>query len=70
MQRANKAQKLEYGVADMVSGIDADEDPRVAIARLNKTIVDIQKAGEPVPARLLRLSKVLATECAAQSQGR
>jgi hypothetical protein len=55
---------------DVVSGLDAGEDPRVLMARLNREIVAFQKAGEDVPARLMRLTKVLASECIAQSQGR
>ena len=70
MQRALAGRKLENGIADVLAGLDAGEDPRAAMARLNARIVDHQKAGETVPPRLIRLSQVLATECAAHSQGR
>jgi hypothetical protein len=55
---------------DVIRGLDAGDDPRLAIARLNAKIIDFQRAGQEVPPRLLRLSKQLATECAVQSQGR
>ncbi len=55
---------------DVVSRLEAGEDPRVAIARINAKIVAFQRAGEDVPAGLLRLSMTLASECVSQSQGR
>lgn len=57
-------------VSDVMSNLEAGGDLRQAIARLNAKIVDFQKQGQEVPGRVLRLSKALATECAAQSQGR
>ena len=67
-----KGQKNEFifEIDDVMAGLDAGDDPRVAIARLNKQIVAYQSAGRDVPAGLMRLSKMLANECAAQSQGR
>ena len=59
-----------FKIDDVLAGLDAGDDPRVAIARLNKEIVAYQSAGRDVPAGLMRLSKMLANECAAQSQGR
>lgn len=70
MQRVNAGQKLERAVIDIMNGLEAGEDPRAAIAQLNKRIVDCQSAGADVPARLLRLSQMLSVECMAQSQGR
>ena len=70
MQRVNPGRKLEAAVVEIMEGFEQGEDPRAAIARLNKRIVAYQSAGENVPARLLRLSQVLANECVAQSQGR
>lgn len=57
-------------VQDILAGLEAGDDPRRVMARLNARIVHYQKSGEEVPASLLRLSQVIATECAAQSQGR
>lgn len=57
-------------IAEIMSGLDAGDDPRRAMMRLNQEIVGYQTAGEPVPASLLRLSQRIATECVAQSQGR
>ena len=69
-QRVNPGRKLEAAIIEIMDGLDDGEDPRAAMARLNQRIVAYQSAGEAVPARLLRLSQVLANECAAQSQGR
>ena len=72
MGSLTKAHKNDFLVEldDVMAGIDAGDDPRIAIARLNKQIVAYQSAGDDVPVRLMRLSKMLANECAAQSQGR
>ena len=76
MQRVNKVKFSEAAIDDdmpsLAAGGDltAGEDPRAAIARLNKEIVAYQSAGRDVPTRLMRLSKALALECAMQSQGR
>ncbi len=59
-----------FEIDDVIAGLDAGDDPRVAIAQLNKQIVAYQSAGRDVPAGLMRLSKMLANECVAQSQGR
>lgn len=55
---------------DLMVDFESGEDPRITIAKLNKRIVAYQSAGDDVPPGLLRLSKMLAIECAAQSQGR
>lgn len=68
MQRA--LHKNDTTIADIVAGLDAGEDPRRAMARLNAKIVSYQSAGKTVPSSLLRLTQVIATECVAQSQGR
>lgn len=70
MRRMNSEHHSEQSFSDIVSVLEEGEDPRVAIAKLNRQIVDFQKAGEDVPPRLLRLSRALAGECIAQSQGR
>lgn len=65
-----KRNSAEAAFNDVMRGIEAGDDPRLAIAKLNTKIIDFQRAGQEVPARLLRLSRDLATECAVQSQGR
>lgn len=72
MGNSTKANKADFliDIEEVMAGIDAGDDPRVAIARLNKEIVAYQSAGRDVPAKLMRLSRMLANECAAQSQGR
>lgn len=70
MQRATTNKKTTTTVQEFMAGLDSGEDPRRVMARLNAAIVNHQRAGEEVPASLLRLSQVIATECAAQSQGR
>ncbi len=68
MQRASITK--DTTIAEIMAGLEAGEDPRRAMARLNAKIVDYQRAGETVPSSLLRLTQVIAVECAAQSQGR
>lgn len=68
MKRVGKGS--EATIAEIMSGLEAGDDPRRAMVRVNKEIVDYQRAGEPVPPGLLRLSQRIATECASQSQGR
>lgn len=68
MQRALHSK--DTTIADIVAGLEAGEDPRRAMARLNATIIAYQSAGKSVPPGLLRLTQVIATECVAQSQGR
>jgi len=46
------------------------EDPRQTFARLQKEIENYRTAGTPVPDRLKRLHRQIASECAALSQGR
>lgn len=66
-----KSDRMPDGAAvDLMVDFEAGEDPRVTIAKLNKRIVAFQSAGCDVPPGLLRLSKMLAIECASQSQGR
>ncbi|MFM9943003.1 MAG: hypothetical protein ACKVP7_26330 [Hyphomicrobiaceae bacterium] len=68
MQRASKTK--DTTIAEIMAGLEAGDDPRQAMARLNAKIVDYQRAGEAVPSSLLRLTQVIAVECAAHSQGR
>ena len=70
MSRVNTVKLFEPAIDDVMTGLEAGEDPRLAIARLNKQIVAYQSAGRDVPAGLMRLSKALALECMMQSQGR
>lgn len=70
MQRAVAGGNLDKTIQDIVSGLEAGDDPRQAIAQINRRIVDYQRAGEDVPPQLLRLSQQLSHECVAQSQGR
>ncbi len=70
MPRVATVKKFDPTIDDVISELEAGEDPRVAIARLNKRIVAYQSAGHDVPAGLMRLSKMLAHECVMQSQGR
>ncbi len=71
MQRASRSNdKSDTAIADIVAGLESGGDLRGAMVRINARIVDYQRAGEEVPRSLLQLSKSVATECAAQSQGR
>lgn len=70
MQRVASERHNSRFVAEVIAGLAAGDDPRTAIARLNREIVDYQKAGKDVPGEYLRLSRQLASECIAQSQGR
>lgn len=70
MSRIATVKNFDQTIDDVMSGLEAGEDPRVAIARLNKRIVAYQSAGRDVPAGLMRLSQMLAHECVMQSQGR
>lgn len=68
MQRVYRSEKRL--IEDIVAGLDAGEDLRLAMARINAQILDYQRAGERVPDSLRRLATTVANECAAQSQGR
>lgn len=57
-------------VQEVKQGLEAGDDPRTAMARVNRQIVEHQRRGEEVPASLLQLSKLIAIECISQSQGR
>ncbi len=63
-------QTVDGSLHDLMASHDAGEDPRRTIRRLDARIVDCQRAGEDVPASLLRLSLTLAAECVAQSIAR
>lgn len=69
MHRA-RAERIETVIQEHMSLFEEGEDPREAMARVSARIVSYQARGLDVPAELLRLTKVLAAECAAQSQGR
>lgn len=68
MQRAFRSE--DKSIQDIVASIEAGDDLRRTMARINARIIAYQRAGEDVPQSLMRLSKTVATECAAQSQGR
>jgi len=57
-------------VRDLMACLDAGEDPRRTIARLNAKIVGCQRDGLDVPPSFLRLSRTLAAECVAQGHAR
>lgn len=61
---------IDVYIKDTMNRLDAGEDPRRAMFRLNRRIVACQEAGQDVPAGLLRLSQRLAAECVTQSHGR
>ncbi len=65
---AHKA--VDVTIRDLMARLDAGEDPRRTIARLNASIVDCQRAGVDLPPSFLRLSRTLAAECVAQGHGR
>ena len=69
MQRS-KSPRMGSLIVEDLSSIDDGEDPRQTMARVNARIIAYQSNGLDVPAALLRLNMALATECAAQSQGR
>lgn len=69
MQRS-QSRRTESLIVENLNSIDDEEDPRQTMARVNARIIAYQSNGLDVPAALLRLNMALATECAAQSQGR
>jgi len=70
MQKYVSQARAEAALAEIARELDRGEDPRVLMARVNREIVAFQAAGLDVPPYLLRLTKALASECIAQSQGR
>lgn len=64
------ARAAESTVRDLMASLDAGEDPRRTIRRLDARIVDCQRAGIDLPASFLRLSRALAAECIARRQPR
>lgn len=65
---AHKA--VDITIGDLLACHDAGEDPRRTIARLNKRIVDYQRAGADLPSSFMHLSRRLTAEWLAQSQDR
>jgi hypothetical protein len=61
---------VDITIGDLLACHDAGEDPRRTIARLNKRIVDYQRAGADLPSSFLHLSRRLTAEWIAQSQAR
>lgn len=69
MKRAS-SMTPERAIVEEFGRFEIEDDPRDAMARVSARIVAYQAKGLEVPADLLRLNKVLAAECVAQSQGR
>ena len=67
---ATARRAVDVTVRDLVARLQAGEDPRRTIARLNARIVDCQRDGVDLPPSFLRLSRTLAAECVAQGQAR
>ncbi len=69
-------QRCEYGSAlraadtirDLIARLDAGEDPRHTMKRLDARIIDYQRAGIDLPASFLRLSRALSAEFVARRQ--
>jgi hypothetical protein len=53
----------EGAICDLLAFVDAGEDPRHTIRRLDAQIVDCQRDGIDLPGSFLRLSRTLAAEC-------
>lgn len=70
MQRSGAGRKLDRTIADIVHRPEAGGDLRTAIVRVNKQIVDLQRAGAALMAKLLLNPSVPSSECAARSQWR
>lgn len=70
MKRAIPPAPERAAIADLNRLLADDDDPRDAMARVSAEIVAYQAKGLEVPTDLMRLSKALAAECVAQSQGR
>lgn len=65
MQRCANAlasRAADITVRDLMARLDAGEDPRRTLRRLDARIVDYQRAGIDLPASFLRLSQTLAAE--------
>ena len=56
-------------VVDVVDRLDAGEDPRHTIRRLNASIVDCQRDGRDLPAIFIRLTRELTAVCVARGHG-
>lgn len=64
------ARTAEITVRDLMARLDAGEDPRRTMRRLDARFIDYQRAGIDLPASFLRLSRTLAAEFIAQRQAR
>lgn len=74
MQRSRSSvtptKSVDITIKDLQACHDAGEDPRRIIARLNRRIVDCQRAGADLPSGYLRLSRRLTADYFAQNQDR
>jgi hypothetical protein len=59
---------VEITIRDLMARLEAGEDPRRTMRRLDARIVDCQRAGLDLPAGFLRLSRTLAAEYIARRQ--
>ena len=56
-------------MANLNAQIDQIDDPREGFAMVKARISELRKAGQDVPAELIRMEKNLQTECICQSRG-
>lgn len=56
-------------MANLNAQIDQIDDPRAGFAMVKARINELRKAGQDVPAELIRMEKNLQTECICQSRG-
>ena len=67
---ASSRKTADVTVRDLMACLDAGEDPRRTIRRLNASIIDCQRDGLDVPAAFMRLTRELTAECVARGRGR
>lgn len=63
MECSTAARSPEADLNALVASRAAGEDPRLTIARLNRSIVACQGKGLDLPPGFLRLSRTLAQDC-------
>lgn len=66
---ASSRKAADVTVRDLKACLDAGEDPRHTIRRLNASIVDCQRDGRDVPAIFIRLTRELTAVCVARGHG-
>ncbi len=60
---------MQAEMANLNAQIDQIDDPRAGFAMVKARINELRKAGQDVPAELIRMEKNLQTECICQSRG-